>query len=872
MATRSGRRIHSSFGNLEQPDLEKIVKSERKTRSKRQKENCDEVPAVLKKKAHYVHYPGDEIFNDANENVIKSTRKLRRHTLKEQNIITNSENSNDNIEVKKHTRRPKKFVEEIVTDVVENNDPAIDENLGNVIGAKQKIKKNKKKKQNVVTEPTENYDEVVKETVLKTKKKSKKKKSSKLSNSTKVEDLTELSKNTTLNNSIVSNESFHSAAGSPGRSNMHIGIINDKSAEVEKSETVKTEVLLRRSNKKSLTPKLTKSKNSTFVKDSEDECGIFIDAIEKQTKIKRKLSVNEITPGKTNNDSITNELPKLNGSLKKKLDSTFEKISPDSCDSRNINTDIEKLISSSERKSLRLLSQSGSGLKRSLNSTFEKLSDKPKLNRTKSLDSTFDKEGSIKLNSTYDKDQRNSNQKSDAINVTFDKANNSHISINSDDSKTENIINLTPELVESSIDESSIQKTPKNKVEEIVTENISKVPITPLKREGTFTMESTNVMESPKYKGTEIPTLVGTDTPKPKISVDRTPNRRKSMPSPGCTPFPVSKSSQKEKSVLNVTRSIEKSLRRSSVTEPISRTTKVMFCSPVNNCAVASQIKRKVIKSNLKGSNKSFVFDESLSEGARPAARKRSYTQSDVEDVRVKRSRLGEELQQSVDRLSRPRTFSAAAKLSEPSTPSKKTATPSKTKPENKVTRTKLPNFAALHQKRFEKMESLDECQERKAKRARQLLTPTGSVNLIERISPKENVAESPKKASAKEPRKPDTPFRPKLPTLESLNPGYTRFGFKMNCDVNPFSVPSKTKVMKAKETKPNGVLTRQATLPSLTGVTSVRKQAAKLTVMREKSFTEKRDINRKENRTVIKGVRTNRRFELQMKMRNLNS
>jgi hypothetical protein len=78
-----------------------------------------------------------------------------------------------------------------------------------------------------------------------------------------------------------------------------------------------------------------------------------------------------------------------------------------------------------------------------------------------------------------------------------------------------------------------------------------------------------------------------------------------------------------------------------------------------------------------------------------------------------------------------------AVKLPEPVTP-KKILTPfKKTTAEAKVSRTKLPNFAALHQKQFAKMESLDECQERKAKRARQLLTPTGSVTVLERSSPK---------------------------------------------------------------------------------------------------------------------------------------
>nr|BAM18473.1 unknown unsecreted protein [Papilio xuthus] len=81
-----------------------------------------------------------------------------------------------------------------------------------------------------------------------------------------------------------------------------------------------------------------------------------------------------------------------------------------------------------------------------------------------------------------------------------------------------------------------------------------------------------------------------------------------------------------------------------------------------------------------------------------------------------------------------------------------------------------------------------------------------------------------------------------------------------MNTTVNPFSVPNKED--KANESK---------LLPSRTGATTSRREAAKQTVMREKSFTERNSAKRNESRTFIKGVRTNRRFQLQMQMRNVN-
>ncbi|XP_072929609.1 uncharacterized protein [Epargyreus clarus] len=581
--------------------------------------------------------------------------------------------------------------------------------------------------------------------------------------------------------------------------------------------------------------------NTTFDKSDDAPKGLNT-TVEKVTKNKRKSSIKNSTFDKTE-DICENETKNPNA--------TFDK------------DDVEPQNSTFEIDSSKIRRSSIKGRKsidsvKSLNSTFEKTS-KSRISVTRN--DTIDKDNnSNELNTTFDAEKKDLNKSendskksslisSDAtINITFDKSDDSsHISITSDESKTENILNCTPVLIESSVDESRISehnKTPEN--------SEVQPPLTPLKREGTFTKDGPDDIST-----------------KSNTSAEKTPVKRKSLPSPGRTPFPLSKSAQKEKSMLNVTRSIEKSLRRSSLGDVCPRQTKVMFCSPINNPAVVTQIKGRIIKSNLKGSNKSFVFDDSVSSEVRPAGRKRSHTHNEAE-TRAKRKRLADDMQHSVDRLSRPRTVSATAKLPDPDTPSKKAPTPSKVKP----ARTKLPNFAALHQKQFARMESLDECQRRRAQRAKHLLTPTGSVAIIERISPK---GTPPQPAPPiKEPvPKPQTPPKSKFPTLASLNPGYTRFGFKLDVDVNPFSVTAKKpEIKKQEEKRPNG-LSRQTTclaLPSLAGATATRRDVAKQTVMREKSFTEKRDVKRKENRTIIKGVRTNRRFELQMKLRNINS
>ncbi|XP_068619057.1 ankyrin repeat domain-containing protein 12 [Battus philenor] len=839
MASTSKKRMHNSLCNIKESDLEMLVRSERKTRSKRQKENTEELSADFSNKTHYVRFPvNQEMDNLVNENINKSTRVLRRHTLKEHDNVIVSPKSSENKDKKtKNKRRTQKFVEETVSDITE------EVTVERASEVKHKVKKNKKKKQKLVVETIENKENE-KEATTKEKKKSKKKKILKSLKTKKVDNVADQTVHSpTLNISV---DSYHSAAGSPDPG-LHNGVPGEIStAESEKNNLV-TEVLINK-----ITPRRSKRITSVTIDDSENNCHTYDDTSDQvitKQKPKHKKLINKST-SKSPEKHVSQECEKFDGS--------YDKLNLNDSIQSTVNSNVEMFISSSERKSGARLSLSASSSKSSIN-ILENPSDEIAVNNITFPKPSPNKEDvKTNLNLTFDKD-RDSSEKSDTINVTFDKSNNSLVCISSDESINDKV--ATPLLIESSIDETAHSPIKSEETDK------KDVPITPLKREGTYTKESSTSIESPEQPETNMSANI--ETSNRKLSMEGTPNRRKSLPSPGCTPFTTKESLQKNKTILNLTRSIEKPLRRSSLTEPIPRATRVMFCSPTHNITMASQVKNKVIKSSLKGSNKSFIFNENESDRTRPGIRKRSFTQNDADDAQIKRMRLASDHQQSVNKLSRPRTFSAAAKLTEPSTPSKKTATPVKSKPEAKLTRTKLPNFAALHQKRFEKMESLDQCQERKAKRARQLLTPTGSTNLLERVSPKEKGVDSPKK-EAKETRKPTTPCRPKEHTLESLNPGYTRFGFKMNCSVNPFSIPVKRTAEKVKENKPNG-LTRPAALPSLAGATSVRREAAKQIIMKEKSFTGKRDLKRNENRTIIKGVRTNRRFDLQMQMRNIH-
>lgn len=305
--------------------------------------------------------------------------------------------------------------------------------------------------------------------------------------------------------------------------------------------------------------KIDKANDTTFEKD----ISTTFDDFEKGAKT-RKSSIKDATFDKSNTSlaSLTKE--------------DFEK------DSDMISSSVMK------RKSIRRQTFGNNTIPESIITTLEKspfTEIEPKIKSPRTSQTTTDIQ--TKLNTTFEKEtienddyklncEPESSHISSDNSTISDKSDISRISITSDDTP-ENIVNTTPLLIESSIDESQISKQESPK------------PQTPLKREGTFTKDAPEV---------QTETELGT------------PSKRKLSPIPnaGCTPYHVAKSSQK-KILLNVTRSIEKGTRAS--VDPAPRMTRVMFCSPIDNPVLATQEKRKIIKSNLKGSNKSFVFEDS---------------------------------------------------------------------------------------------------------------------------------------------------------------------------------------------------------------------------------------------------------------------
>ncbi|XP_022130423.2 uncharacterized protein LOC111003947 isoform X2 [Pieris rapae] len=902
MSTRSGKRLHNSPAS----EINADVKTKRKTRSHKQKENC--IDATVSKKKHYVlRFPSEEeTSNDASSQMTLRNRKSCRNTLSEVTI-----NDVDIAKPIKLNRRKK---------VVENDDLSL-----------KTSKKSKKKKivkriglENESMDAIEDENKVIKKKIS--------------SGSVVIEDLNDQNvKNNSVNKSNISADSFHSGAasnvGSPDEvvlKNIHnlktsvdnIFLIKENMEFTTdcKQKKVQKDILKRKrrarntqskdddreSIKSKFVPKENCStteqdshngsafnilfdsneknrssyKNSTFTEISTDNIENPLTLIEDQAdngckynRLERNTHSNDNTllemiykleKKQNENNSEKKSTLKYEDPILVAKETTIDKYANNiSLEIQCNNSSVTKLTGNKTPRKKTSSSMPNTPIRNTINSketsntvqngtsnvTFEKdvadctfdinkspesiiiqtsnSADLQQIDKV-TLNTTFEKENH-NLNSTFDKPEEVFSSIITSDSSTTNDKSMSRISITSDESGS--CINITPFIVESSLDESKIYyispnitnqetvKSPSNCVPDQIT------PSTSLQREGTFTKESHTDLTYPK----ELSTSAG-----------QTPKR-----------------TSYKKAVFNVTRSIEKT-RRSSIAE-LPHTTRVMFCSPINTPVITNQIKGKVIKSSMKGSNKSFVINDQ--EPYRVSSiRKRSYSHSGSDGLDIKRQRL---VEGTSNRVSRSRTSSASGKIQNTSTK----LTPSKAKDEiTRVARKKLPNFAALHQKQFDKMESLDECQERKARRALLLAAGTSAAS-IDRDS----------KAQRKQ--------HEKNHSLLSVKPGYTRFGFRMKSDVNPFTTEAKvtehsklslnTTNSNSSKTfvKPNEAPNdskRPGKLPSLKGSTA-RKEIAKQTVMREKSFAEKRSSSRKENRTIIKGVRTNRRFELQMQMRNLN-
>lgn len=185
------------------------------------------------------------------------------------------------------------------------------------------------------------------------------------------------------------------------------------------------------------------------------------------------------------------------------------------------------------------------------------------------------------------------------------------------------------------------------------------------------------------------------------------------------------------------------------------------------------------------------------------------------------------------------------------------------------VKRTAMPNFALIHQKAFEKMESLQEYSERKRQRAKLLLS-SGKTQMCSTSKIQEN-KENVKKKSSRE------------LFADNTSKEHNRFGFK----VKNTSMKKQSPIVKKKMENTTATSNFKSTnipKPKLIIPKSMIGQAIGMAVKKEKApIFQRKDVlaianknkaenlmkNRENRRDQLKGVRTNRRFELLMKMRN---
>lgn len=223
--------------------------------------------------------------------------------------------------------------------------------------------------------------------------------------------------------------------------------------------------------------------------------------------------------------------------------------------------------------------------------------------------------------------------------------------------------------------------------------------------------------------------------------------------------------------------------------------------------------------------------------------------------------------------------------LSEQYPPIKSTVTPSKLK-----ARTKLPNFAAIHQKQFEKMENLVEHMERKAVRAKVLTS--SAVKLQQQQQQQDRAVSSAKK---------QTPVRSRAVKKIEV-PSYTLTPLKPEEVERVKLLPTPRKIvgvtqpkalvparpaLSSNKTVPKPAfnlstsVTSKLFIPATTGPGSSQSIAKVKPGDRDDTMHNKLEARRKrhmemfksrsgqEKRSeIVRGVRSNRRFELQMQHR----
>lgn len=188
-----------------------------------------------------------------------------------------------------------------------------------------------------------------------------------------------------------------------------------------------------------------------------------------------------------------------------------------------------------------------------------------------------------------------------------------------------------------------------------------------------------------------------------------------------------------------------------------------------------------------------------------------------------------------------------------------------------------MPDFKAIHEARFKKMESIVEHEKRKADRAKRLVTPSKSLPVIGQVAPNLPLVVEKQQLSKIPTRKPLTKISqiPQKRTFKRSKSADQNIAEELEKPVIASKLPQRS--LSQDKPKIKFTIGQVKTSTTTSTATSAYRARTKVEDRREKNMSlHKSNVSmrgnageiRKKNDNLLKGVRLNRRFELQMQHR----